>query len=142
MTLSGVRAFFKDQLVALKFKEWTDPFNITNIPATIFDRSYHLDLGKMTIESMGANGRGFQFNNNVTLKMCRKGFRDPSKAVDEGLDQAQTIMGAIVAGARRLDQVGLKIVLPTGLDVQAFTQDNDHSAIIVMSFKAVFVLEF
>lgn len=142
MTLSGVRGFFKTQMVALKFKEWTDPFNMANIPATILDRSYHLDLGKMTIQGMGAQGRGFEFHNTITMKMVRKGFKDASKAVDEGLDQAQTIMGAIVAGARLLDQQGLKIVLPTGLDVQPFSQDNEHSAIIVMTFRAVFVLGF
>jgi hypothetical protein len=143
VTLSGVREFFADQMTVLKMREWTSPFTIDNIPSTIFDKAYHLDLGRMAIASVpNGQGKAFTFDNTVTLKFLRKGFDDASKAVDAGLDQAQNIIGAIVVGSRGLDQKGLKIVVPTSLDVQPFSQNNTHAVVVVLTFKAVFILGF
>jgi hypothetical protein len=78
MTLGGLRAFFRTRLDGLGYTEWTDGFNIENIPSTVLDMSYHLAVGD--IRSGPANQLLHVFDYPLTVSIFLKGFRDPAEA--------------------------------------------------------------
>jgi hypothetical protein len=143
MTLGQVRGFFRGVMNGLKYREWADGFNIANIPATILDGSYHLDVGHIKISpTMGAQARAFEFSYPVTLKVLSKGFKNPGLAIDRALDNAQGILEVLMPQANALTQVGIKNVSPTGLDTQPLQVSNDNAVILVMTFDMYLILAF
>lgn len=142
MTLGGVRGFLRTTLNALKLKEWTDGFSTDNIPATIIDGSYHLDVGHIRIKTAGVNANALDVMYPITLKVFAKGFKNPALAIDAALDRAQNILSAFVSANKTLNQQGLKRVIPTGLDTQPLRVDNTHCVMLVMTFDASLVLGF
>lgn len=145
MTIGGVRGFFRTQLNALKLKEWVDGFNIENIPSTVLNNSYHLDVGRITVGTpMGGNGFVYEFNYPVTLKVFSKGFKNPGLAIDAALDNAQDILADILQPGVRLALAnqGLKDIRPSGITTQPLQISNDNAVILVMGFNAILVAEF
>lgn len=140
MTLSGVRDFFRTELDTLGFREWTDPFVIDNIPATILDGAYHLDIGNIRISNIGVQAKAYSFSYPVTLKVLSKGFRNPSVAIDAALDNAEDIIEALLGAT--IDNHGLKQINPTALTTQPLQLSNEHAVILVMSFSAELILSF
>lgn len=140
MTLGGVRDYFRTRLNILTYKEWPDGFNTANIPATVFDKSYHLEVGTINVKNQSQTG--FEFAYPVTLRVMSKGFRDPSAAIDAALDNAQTILADILAPAVRLQTNGLKQILPTSINTLPLQISNDNAVMLVMTFSAYLIIAF
>ncbi len=145
MTLGGVRDFFRTQLNALNYREWTDAFVVENIPSTILDGSYHLDVGHIQItRPMGGNGTAYEISFPVTIKVFSKGYRHAAAAIDGALDDAQAILAALLDPSVRLSQtmVGLKDIRPSSIDTKPLQVSNEHCVILVMGFSAYLILSF
>lgn len=140
MTLGEVREYFRTRLDGLEYREWTDGFNTANIPSTIFDKAYHLEVGTITVNQEGQ--RGFAFTYPVTLRVLSKGFRNPAAAIDAALDNAQDILADLMAPSVRLQTAGLKSIMPRSLTTQAVDVSNDNAVMLVMTFNAYLVIAF
>lgn len=140
MTLGGVRSYFSIRLNGLSYKEWPDGFNVANIPATIIDKSYHLEVGTIQVKSQSQ--RGYEFSYPVTLRVMSKGFKDPSAAIDAALDNAQDILADLLAPAVRLQTNGLKEIKPGSINTQPLTISNDNAVMLVMTFSAYLIVAF
>jgi hypothetical protein len=140
MTLGGVRGFFRTRLDGLGYNEWTDGFNIENIPSTVLDKSYHLAVGP--IRSGPANQMHHVFDYPIVVSLFFKGFRDPSSAIDSSLDSAQDVLNDILDPAQRLQTNGLKDIRPNGILVRPLAGSNDNTVVVEISFNVVMLYAF
>lgn len=140
MTLGGVRDFFRTRLDGLSYNEWGDGFNIENIPSTILDKSYHLQVGQ--IRTGPANQMHHTFDYPITVSLFFKGFRDPSSAIDSSLDSAQDVLNDILNPAQRLQTGGLKDIRPVGILVRPLAGSNDNTVVVEISFSVLMIYAF
>jgi len=137
MSVTAVIPLFRTQMDGLGYNEWTDAFNIENIPSTIIDGSYHIEVG---------NGSGGVINQHVqnismpiVLRLFRRGFRDSASMRDEMLGELETIICNILAPAIRLS-VSVKNIEFDGFTLEPLDESNDNSAILEMNFTNKIIL--
>jgi len=98
------------------FQEWTESLeDIGNIPATLLDNRYHIELGPTT--STEQIDQHIQEDQSVILTVFKRGFNRPTEARDSLMQTANCI---------RLD-----IIKP--LNVDAYKQANDGNIDKVVS---------
>ena len=133
MALIKPLTYMRTQLDSLGYSEWSDGFNFENIPSSIIDGAYHLEVG--IISSQSANQRAHQFSFPVVLRVFLKGFSDPKSAIDDALLRGDNILGAVLSEANRLTQAeDIKDVVPNSITVQELSASNDNSVILQMEF--------
>lgn len=140
MTLGGVRDFFRTRLDGLGYTEWGDGFSSQNIPSTLIDKSYFLEVGK--IISRPANQLHHTFSYPLKIYVFLKGFRDPSAAIDNGLADAHLILDDILDKTVRLQTNGLKDIRPVSIDVKPLSDSNDNNVVIEMEFDNLLMFTF
>lgn len=140
MNLDGFRAFLRTRLDALGYREWEDGFNRSNIPSTIIDKSYHIQVG--TIGTGPSNQVHHIFRYPVRLFVLLKGFRSPSQAIDQGLTEAQNILDDILSVDVRLQSNGLKDVRPVSIDVLPLSESNDNTIIVDIALEGFLIFKF
>jgi len=107
--LSQVRDYIQTRLgiVEPDFREWTDSLaNIGNIPQTLLDKSYHIELGPT---SSTHDDNVLTEIQDVNLTVWRRGYNTPSDARDALMQTANCI---------RLDLV-------SSFNVNAYKEAND-----------------
>jgi hypothetical protein len=140
VNLGGVRDWFRTRIDGIGYREWTDGFNFENIPGSILDRSYHLEVG--TITTGAANQLHYTFSYPVTLRVFLKGYRNPSLAIDDALNQANVIYQDLLLPANRLQIDGLKDVRPVSVTPRSLKLTNDNAVILEMGFVGVLIYAF
>lgn len=140
MNLDGFRAFLRGRLDTLGFREWEDGFNRSNIPATVIDKSYHIQVGK--ISSRPSNQLHHVFNYPVKINLHLKGFRNPSAAIDQGLAEAQRIMDDLLDTTQRLQTNGLKDIRPVSVEVNPISESNDNAVVVEVELDGVLIFKF
>jgi len=140
MTLGGVRGQFRGVMDGLGFREWSDGFNFENIPSSILDKAYHIEVG--TITSGPSDHQAHRFLMPMTLRVFFKGYRDPSFAIDDALTNANTILGGLLAPGFRLQVNDLKDIRPTSINALPLQLTNDNAVILEMGFVAYLIYLF
>jgi hypothetical protein len=139
MALSAIRTYFKDRIAAVDadFKEWTDAFNIENIPATFYDKSYHISYGQMFGDILG--GKSQKATMPVILRAGFKGFRDVSASLDAALDLMQEIIEEIQDPVNRLGADIKNVKFITMNDDPGFTT-NDNLILVTQNYEVTLFL--
>lgn len=141
MGLVDVRAYFRDRLDSLGYTEWTDGFNVENIPSTILDRSYHVESGD--ISTTASNHQPHRFDCPVTVRLFIKGYLDPKSAIDDSYALCEDILAEVLLPTNRLDTAnGLSDVQPQGISVRPLTLQNDNGVVLEINFLAITFLNF
>lgn len=96
MSLSQIRSYFNQGIQAELpgYVEWRDAFNIANVPSTLLNNRYHIDIGSIT--SSPQNDRHVEDQASVTVTIWRHGFNDVAGSVDYLLDIADCIRARII----------------------------------------------
>lgn len=124
---------------ALGFHEWTDAFNIENIPSTKIDRAYHLE----TISGSGVkqNQQDVELTTEVSVRFFRKGFRTPADAIDQSLTHLDQVIKDILSPQVRLTQVGIKNITLSGFSLSPLDESNDNTILASVEFSVLTVLD-
>jgi len=139
MALTDVRTYFRGKLDALGYSEWSDGFNSENIPQSLLDKSYHLEIG--TITSATSSHLTYTFSYPLTVKIFLKGYVDPSGAIDDAILQSESILASILDTASRVG-LDIKDVIPGTVDVLQFDASNDNDLILQMEFISIIMCVF
>lgn len=139
MSLSAVRSYFRDRLDGLGFTEWTDGFNVANIPQTISDETYHLETG--FIDSGTANQLTHRFDYSITVRVFFDGFNNPAAAIDRAIASSETILADVLDPANRLG-LDIKDISPESITVAPRDESNDNDVILIMEFNADIICDF
>jgi hypothetical protein len=141
MTLGSVRAQFRQAVAALGFTEHDDGFNFNNIPSTLLDGSFHVELGVITTGP--ANQAHHTLRYPVTVRVFFKGYRDPNDQIDQALDQAQTILESVLSFDQRLAQdLNRKDIRPLSVSVNPLANSNDNAMILELEFEVYTIYVF
>ena len=140
MSFVDLKPYFRDRLKAVSpdLKEWKDAFNIENIPSTILNKSYHIDLGLMTYR--GSAQTCFQYLAPVSIRVIFKGYREAYEAVDFATKYADSITTEVCATSNRLNQARIKNVLPTTVNIRQLADGNDNAAVLELGFDCALFL--
>ncbi len=140
MSFNTIRPYFGDRMAAVDpdLREWTDAFNIENIPSSILDKSWHLTFGNFNYT--GTAHTCMSFDCPITLRVMLKGYRQPSEAVDTALIIADAILKECTRPVQRLNQPSIKNVLPSFVSVNALDTTNDNAAILEIQFSCQVIL--
>ena len=133
MAISSVRPYFRARMKALNFKEHKDGFNFNNVPSTLQDKTFHIDSGDLTIGS--ANQLTHEIDYKVTVRVYKRGFRDPNAALDAVDQTTETILTEILKPSNRLG-TDIKDVVPDAIRKVPLDNSNDNAIILEMDFTA------
>lgn len=131
--LTSSRSYFRSRLNSLGYKEWTDGFNVENIPKSLLDGSYHISSG--SVSPTPSNHQVHEFVSDVLIRVYLKGYRDPAQAIDKAFEKAELVLGAVLLPSMRLAQDCIKDIEPGVIDVEALSASNDNSVILNMNFS-------
>jgi len=141
MKLSDVLPFFRSQLNALQYKEWTDSFNFENIPSTILDRRYHLELN----DALGVRNNQLdqECNAPVTIRIFFKAFRDTSAARDLAIKKGQEIIETVLKPEVRVTDYadGIKNIVFDSMLIEDAIVSNDNITVLTLGFTALVFLQ-
>lgn len=95
MSWVDVYDLFTDRCTAKDCKEWEEPFDDQNIPATLIDRAFQQRTLSISGDSLSNKDFVSVVNHQVVLYF--KGFREPKLALREGLTKAQEIISYVLS---------------------------------------------
>lgn len=141
MTLGEVQPFFADRLSGLGLKEWSDGFNVANIPSNILDGSFHVMVGNLSLGVVQQQVHEFKLS--VTARLFFKGYRNPQTAKNIALNKAQEVFNDLLKPSVRLDQMSnLKDIRPVSCVASPLADSNDNSLILELVFECFLIYRF
>jgi len=141
MSFDTLRPYFQSVMATVDpdLREWEDAFNIENIPATILDKSWHIEFGSMVYAATTHNSC-FHFACPVLLQVMVAGNRSPKEAIDTGHKLADAILREACKATNRLTQVSIKNVLPESVNVRSFDPTNDNIVVLEVRLNCEIIL--
>lgn len=142
MSFTGLKPYFKERLNSINsgaLKEWQDAFNVANIPATLLDKAYHIEINPSTY--LGSAHGCLAFNAGVRVRVFFKGYATPAAAIDKATEYADYIIKAACLSTSRLNQAKLKNILPSGVSIDPLDGSNDNAAILEIVFTCNLYLD-
>ena len=142
MSLANVLESITTKVESLGFELWDDAFPVDNIPSTISDRAFQIEIGSIT--SGAANQRTHIFRMPLNVRVIRRGFRYPNEARSSALVDADTILAGLLAASFRLGPIvdDVKDLIPTSVDLGGRRGTNNKNIILSLSFEALIVSLF
>lgn len=133
--ISDVKAYARARLNALGYKEWRDGFNFENIPRTLLDKSYCVELGvavglKDTQDSLDIDAP-------FTVRIFMKPRRESKGLIDEAIERADEIIFDLMAAVNRVTGTGgLKNIRFDTMTIEPLKDSNDNGVIAKITFAA------
>jgi hypothetical protein len=136
--ITAIRPYFRARLNALGFREWKDGFNFENIPSTILDKSYHVEIPR------GSRLNAFDMSSNditqdVVVRVFFKGFRNPSEAIDLALLKYEQILQSVLASENRIG-VDIKNIYFDSCQILPLSDSNDNAVILEITFSCLIII--
>ncbi len=138
MSLTAVRSHFREKLNSLKLREWTDGFDVENIPSTLFDRAYH--IGAPSGNNVLLNQGALTITGTFEVKLFLKGFRNNALAIDQAIEAAENAIKECSLAATNA-KGNLKKITPGQLTIEPYAATNDNAVIVNITFEAMVVLQ-
>ena len=139
MSLSKIKPYFRTRLDSLGYREWKDGFNFENIPETLLDKSYHIQIEN--INSLSQTMNDVSLEADVRLRVFKKGFRYVTDALDDAYSEIDCIILEILKPDLRLSNSGgFKNIIITSSAIEEGSIDNDNFLLINLSFRAIVYL--
>jgi hypothetical protein len=126
-------------MAALGYKEWENGFRNDNLPKTLLDTHYFLELGRCS--SDGYHEGHTMVRCPIKVELFRMPGRDLKSIRDKVIENADAFIVSATAAANRLNyHEGLKNILFDGLEVEQLAESNDNGCIATMEFVALVVI--
>jgi hypothetical protein len=141
MALANVYELIQTKVESLGFTPWEDAFQIDNIPSTIQDKSFHVEIGSIGGEPADHTTHRFTFP--MLIRVIRRGFRYPSEAKSQAMVDADSILAGLLEPAFRL-LVGedVKDLVPAGVELREFSGSNDNVLVLEIRIEALIISKF
>lgn len=130
MTLDLVRPYFRARANEQSgWSEWTDGFNVDNIPSSVLDKRYH--IGVPSVPPSLIEQRDVTASATIDVVVFFKGYRNPASCIDTAVSQTQAFMKSCLKASNRCTFINVKL---NGLDFEALNADNDNHVKATVSF--------
>lgn len=132
---AGIRAHFRTKMNALNYSEWTDGFNISNIPDNLLSRAnktYH--IGTFSSSRSDAYDMESQdVDQDVRLSIFFKGYRNSASAIDSAMVAKDTILETILDSSNRFTD-NIRNIYYNNSQIVELDETNDNVAILELNF--------
>jgi hypothetical protein len=136
--MDAVLTYARARLVALGYQEWKEAFNWKNVPKTISNAQFHVELGQGSASKLSIDN--LETVIPFTVRVFIPPERDTLALRDRAALRVNTITAAFLLAANRLTQSTLKNVGLESFRIDALDDSNDNGVIISVSFTAMVVL--
>lgn len=142
MSFSEIKTYFRARLATVDadLKEWPDGFNSDNVPDSILDSAYFIDLSAPMLGN-GQNMQLLRYECPVLIRCWFRGFSYPGEAIDTALVKGEAIIKESLKHINRLNQPGIKNVISNSLQVLPVDSTNDNTVKLELSFTCSIYLE-
>lgn len=136
MSLGAIRTYFNQRITSVdsNLSEWTDAFNLENVPSTLLESKYHIGLGP----SSSASGIDFHIRDDFTVNVTlwKRGLNNVPNAVDELLDEANCIRTDII-NPRNIEDFNQDIlkISAIGIEIEEIQASNDDVVQVQIIFE-------
>ena len=130
MSLASVRPFYRGRIKGLGYTEHKDFTNISNIPSTVIDRSFHLESGEIVPSS--GNQLSYTINYPIVIRIFRKGFKNPHELNNELDSDIDIILADLLAPSVK-NTTTIKDVVVSGVRRIELDVSNDNAIILEIS---------
>jgi len=138
MALEQVKGYFRSRLPSLGFVEWSDGFNFTNIPKTLLNDRWHLEMGRVTNVSQN---QPLQLRWPVTLRLFKSPGRDPRTLMDDAILSLDIVLADLLTAENRVAYSdNFKNLYLDSFRLEQLGETNDNGVIIVIELSALIVM--
>lgn len=130
-----VRPYFATRMATIGYTEWTDEFNIENVPSTRLESIYFLENFEGDLESMSHNV--CTFNIPAKMRLFIIGKRDPKSYHTAVMDKIALVMRTVCAAIYAENATYIKFVKPQKFQHGAINELNDNTFMIEINFNCL-----
>ncbi len=136
--ISDVKTYARTLMRGLSYVEWTDGFNFEDIPNTLLNSRFHVELGDASSKSI--NNDNDEILMPLTVRSFLQATGDPKKLIDQGALKGDTIITSFLKASNRTLQTGIKNVLFRSMKVLPLASSNDNGVIIEVRFDVLVIV--
>jgi hypothetical protein len=134
MSFQAARAHFRTVMDALGYSEWTDGFNVDDIPSSIIDGTYHLT--SYSASSISHNHIDLSVSQRMQITLWRKGYKDYASGIDALNEDADNIFASLLSPTNRLT-TAIKSIKFVSMTIEPLADSNDNSAKLTLDFDCL-----
>ena len=134
MSMTALRAYFKNRCEVLGYREHKEAFSTESLPLTIIDRSYMVEVGTFRVEQMSAGD--IEMSCPATVKVFFKGFRDHAAGMDSAILESEKIIKECLRPSSRLTSQ-VKNVSLEGVSFEPMVDSNDNVILVNLNFSGI-----
>lgn len=116
------------------YREWQDGFNFRNVPETIFDKAYHVDIAP-SIAGAEQNDRSILEPVQVRLTFLRKGYNRVQDVILNCLNDVHCFKLVLIDQKTWKDFGNIRKVAFSGLGKEEFDESDDNDFIITLDLE-------
>jgi len=133
--IDGALNYARARMNNLGYQEWTDSFNFENIPRTLLEDVYHLELG--TVSRKNEQHDNIELNVPLIVRLFSRSFLNTGEGRDAAIILADTVIDSFVKGSNRLGNANIETIQFDQLVLQALNEENDNSLMLIIDFTAL-----
>lgn len=137
--IAEIKPYFRDIIDGLGYEEHRDFINFENIPGTIIDDSYHIEIG--TINPIAVDQLVYTLNAPVTIRLFKRGYNDTVQAQESLIQSTDTLLAGVLDPTIKLN-AELFNVVPGTINYVQLSFSNDNWIVAEVSFVATIKLCF
>lgn len=135
--LSQVRDYFRSRVSESNpnLKEWTDALNTENVPESLVDKSYHINISNFS--GVDKNDSIISYSVPCVVTVWRKGFKDTIGAHDFLLNEANCLILNASQFLKINASENIRSVNPQSILVEGIDGSNDNIMKATITFNCV-----
>lgn len=146
MSFTTIRPYFNTIMTTVDadLREWTDAFNIENIPESILNKSWHITFNPANQVSL--NQTGLRYDYPITLNVFLLGYRVPADAVDTANSMGESIIKECLKHSNRLaiaeaNSGRIINVISNQMSINPLAASNDNVVRLQLDFTCQIIYE-
>lgn len=129
--------FARSRLSTMGLVEWTDALNFANIPRTLLDTSFHLEIGAALNEAEHQDN--IHIGVPLVVRLFHSGYVDTGTARDVALDRSEQVIDDFISAPNRLNFPGIWNVKFESMEFAPFEATDDNVFLITVSFTVLVI---
>jgi len=137
--ISSVKAYARSRLTLLGLTEWSDGFNFQNIPRTLLNNVFHVELRQCN--GAGNNQGAQHIECPISVRLFMSQGIDPKTLIDDAIVRADAFISDMIMAQNRLTfDTCVKDVKFDALDIEPIDASNDNGIIIKVDFTVLVII--
>jgi len=140
MSMTNARAYLRSRAKAIGLTEWKDGFDSSNIPDTILDKSFWIDMGDIT-SGVKRDQYDQEIQFPLSIKIYKKGYKSPADGIDDSVLLVENLIKEACDPDKALTQGnGIVNVSFDTSRIEPLSSSNNNSVVSSVTFNFLIIL--